>query len=199
MEIKSDNLYSISETSVFIDMPPRTLQRRAKSMGARMIDGRYLFSGHQIEKLILDDTTTTRHTTDFATDITTDETLGDTNTININVDVLNILKKRLKELETENAELRNELTKEIPHQEKLRNAIQLITIEAMEQNLHHDVFSKEEYNDLIGTVAEVGFQKEQVQYLRGRVEKQDDILKQLQETIRERNFIEAKDKGYHKK
>lgn len=199
MEIKSDNLYSISETSVFIDMHPRTLQRRAKSMGARMIDGRYLFSGHQIEKLILDDTTTTRHTTDVATDITTDETLGDTNTININVDVLNILKKRLKELETENADLRNELTKEIPHQEKLRNAIQLITIEAMEQNLHHDVFSKEEYNDLIGTVAEVGFQKEQVQYLRGRVEKQDDILKQLQETIRERNFIEAKDKGYHKK
>lgn len=195
MEIKSDNLYSISETSVFIDMHPRTLQRRAKSMGARMIDGRYLFSGHQIEKLILDDTTTTRHTTDVATD----ETLGDTNTININVDVLNILKKRLKELETENAELRNELTKEIPHQEKLRNAIQLITIEAMEQNLHHDVFSKEEYNDLIGTVAEVGFQKEQVQYLRGRVEKQDDILKQLQETIRERNFIEAKDKGYDKK
>lgn len=199
MEIKSDNLYSISETSVFIDMHPRTLQRRAKSMGARMIDGRYLFSGHQIEKLILDDTTTTRHTTDVATDITTDETLGDTNTININVDVLNILKKRLKELETENADLRNELTKEIPHQEKLRNAIQLITIEAMEQNLHHDVFSKEEYNDLIGTVAEVGFQKEQVQYLRGRVEKQDDILKQLQETIRERNFIEAKDKGYDKK
>ena len=141
MEIISDKLYSITDTSVILDMHPRTLQRRAKSMGARMIDGRYLFSGHQIEKLILDDTTTTRHTTGIATP----EELSDTNTINVNVDALNILKKRLKEF------------------------------------------------------TQVGFQKEQVQYLRGRVEKQDDILKQLQETIRERNFIEAKDKGYHKK
>ena len=69
----------------------------------------------------------------------------------------------------------------------------------MEQNVQHKVFTDEEYNDLIGTISEVDFQKEQVQYLRSRVEKQDEILQQLQETMRERNFIEAKEKGFDKK
>lgn len=195
MKIISDQLYSITDTSVILDMHPRTLQRRAKSMGARMIDGRYLFSGSQIEKLILDDTTTTRQ----ATAIATTEELSDTNTINVNVDALNILKKRLKELENENAELRNELTKEIPHQEKLRNAIQLITIEAMQDGVMHKIFTDEEYNDIIGTISEVDFQKEQVQYLRGRVEKQDEVLKKLVQQTSERNYIEAKEKGFDKK
>ena len=58
MKIIPDKFYSITDTSVILDLHPRTLQRRARSMGARMIDGRYLFSGSQIEKLILNDTTT---------------------------------------------------------------------------------------------------------------------------------------------
>ena len=167
-----------------------------------MIDGRYLFTGHQIRELILYDTTTTRQKVDSHTIETTivkdSNQSEDTNTITINLDVLNILKTRLNELEKENAELRDELTKEIPHQEKLRNAIQLITLEALEQNVQHKIFTDEEYQDVIGTLTEVDFQKEQVQYLRGRVEKQDAILQQLQETMRERNYIEAKEKGFDK-
>mgnify|MGYP003632267595 FL=1 len=111
----------------------------------------------------------------------------------------NAFKNELEALREENAKLKEALTEQIPHKEKLKNAIQLITLEAMEQNVQHKVFTDEEYNDLIGTISEVDFQKEQVQYLRSRVEKQDEILQQLQETMRERNFIEAKDKGYDKK
>ena len=203
MEIKDDSYYSLAETSDLINIHPRTLQRRAKKMGAKMIDGRYLFTGHQIRELILYDTTTTRQKVDSHTIETTivkdSNQSEDTNTITINLDVLNILKTRLNELEKENAELRDELTKEIPHQEKLRNAIQLITLEALEQNVQHKIFTDEEYQDVIGTLTEVDFQKEQVQYLRGRVEKQDAILQQLQETMRERNYIEAKEKGFDKK
>lgn len=75
----------------------------------------------------------------------------------------------------------------------------------MEQGVQHKVFSEQEYQDLIGTISEVDFQKEQVQYLRNRVERQDDILNKLVEqsanTIaerRERNYIEAKDKNLDK-
>jgi hypothetical protein len=96
-------------------------------------------------------------------------------------------------------ELKAELTKDIPHQQKLKEAIQLITMEAMEQNVQHKIFSDEEYQDIIGTISEVDFQKEQVNYLRGRVEKQDAILQKLVDQTQQRNFIEAKEKGFDKK
>jgi hypothetical protein len=72
-------------------------------------------------------------------------------------------------------------------------------MEAMEQNVQHKIFSDEEYQDIIGTISEVDFQKEQVNYLRGRVEKQDAILQKLVDQTQQRNFIEAKEKGFDKK
>jgi len=69
----------------------------------------------------------------------------------------------------------------------------------LEQNVQHKIFTDEEYQDIIGTITEVDFQKEQVQYLRSRVEKQDEILNKLVNQVSERNFIEAKEKGLDKK
>ena len=69
----------------------------------------------------------------------------------------------------------------------------------MEQGVTHKVFTEEEYTDIIATISEVDFQKEQVEYLRDRVEKQDTILNKLVQQVSERNFIEAKSKGFDKK
>jgi hypothetical protein len=73
----------------------------------------------------------------------------------------------------------------------------------MEQNVTHKIFSDEEYNDLIGTISEVDFQKEQVNYLRNRVEKQDEVLTRLIEQVEastkiitQQNFLTAKEKGF---
>ena len=85
------------------------------------------------------------------------------------------------------------------YQEKLKRAIELITIEASKQNVQHKVFTEDEYVDLIGTLDRVEYQQEQIQYLRKRVEKQDEILTNLFKTIEQRNYIEAKDKGNDKK
>ena len=68
----------------------------------------------------------------------------------------------------------------------------------MQDGVMHKIFTDEEYNDIIGTISEVDFQKEQVQYLRGRVEKQDEVLKKLVQQTSERNYIEAKEKGFDK-
>ncbi|CAI8326259.1 MAG: Uncharacterised protein [Polaribacter sejongensis] len=65
----------------------------------------------------------------------------------------------------------------------------------MEKNVQHKIFTEEEYEDIIGTMSEVDFQKEQVNYLRGRVEKQDVILQKLVNQTQQRNIIEAKDKN----
>ena len=106
----------------------------------------------------------------------------------------------------ENEALKSKLSKKVPHQEQLQKAIELITLEAMKKGVQHKVFTDEEYNDLIGTISEVDFQKEQVQYLRARIEQQDETLmnlsKQLtagQEIQQQRNYIEAKEKGFDKK
>ena len=120
----------------------------------------------------------------------------------LNREIENLRNERdyLKEkYDTDTKALKAEITKDIPHQDKLKKAIQIITLEAMEQGVTHKVFTDEEYTDIIGTITEVDFQKEQVQYLRDRVEKQDEILTKLVNQVSEKNYIEARDKGYDKK
>ena len=204
MDIKKDALYSIKETSDFTMWSVRKLQRHAKKLSIKKIDNRYLFYGYQIEQIILlksglNDNVTT----------TTENDKGE-KTTEVQMNVVDILNKEIENLrnerdylkekyETDTTSLKAELTKDIPHQEKLKAAIRLITLEAMEQGVTHKVFTEEEYTDIIGTITEVDFQKEQVEYLRGRVEKQDTILEKLVQQVSERNFIEAKEKGLDQK
>ena len=200
MELKDDGFYSISEGSRLIGVSTRKLQRTAKKQKLRLIDGRYLFTGRQLKKILLTATTTTRHTTNNTStkniDLSPDISENELDIISNLKSVLNELKSTLNETLEENKLLKEKLSEEIPHQEKLKRAIQLITLEAMEQGLNHKVFTEIEYQDLIGTISEVDFQKEQVQYLRGRVEKQDEVLKKLVNQVSERNYIEAKEKGF---
>ena len=204
MDIKKDGLYSIRETAEITKWSVRKLQRHAKKEDIKKIDNRYLFYGYQIEKILLSKT----GLSDNVTTVTTNSTGGYDKTVEP-LSVVQILEKEIENLrnerdylkekyDTDVAELKTELYKDIPHQQKLKEAIQLITLEAMEQNVQHKVFTDEEYNDIIGTIAEVDFQTKQVEYLKSRVEKQDGILQELAQQMSQRNFIEAKEKGFDK-
>ena len=81
------------------------------------------------------------------------------------------------------------------YQRKLKDAIELVTIEMARQELQYRVFTREEYDDIVGKLALVDAQNEQIEYLRNRVERQDAVLMDLAKSIRERNYIEASDKG----
>jgi len=204
MDIKKDGLYSIRETAEITKWSVRKLQRHAKKEDIKKIDNRYLFYGYQIEKILLSKT----GLSDNVATVTTNSTGGYDKNIEP-ISVVEILEKEIENLrnerdylkekyDTDVAELKKELYKNIPHQQKLKEAIQLITLEAMEQNVQHKVFTDEEYNDIIGTLSEVEFQTKQVEYLKGRVEKQDGILQELAQQMSQRNFIEAKEKGFDK-
>ena len=204
MDIKKDALYSIKETSDFTSWSLRKLQRHAKKKDIKKIDNRYLFYGYQIEQIVLlksglnDNVTTT--TTNDKGEKTTEVTMSVVDILNREIENLRNERDYLKEkYDTDTKALKAEITKDIPHQDKLKKAIQIITLEAMEQGVTHKVFTDEEYTDIIGTITEVDFQKEQVQYLRDRVEKQDEILTKLVNQVSEKNYIEARDKGYDKK
>lgn len=201
MDIKKDGLYSIRETAEITKWSVRKLQRHAKKEEIKKIDNRYLFYGYHIEKILLSKT-------GLSDNVTTNETGGYDKTEEP-ISVVQILEKEIENLRNERdylkekyntdvAELKAELYKDIPHQQKLKEAIQLITLEAMEKNVQHKIFTNEEYNDIIGTISEVEFQTKQVEYLKSRVEKQDGILQELAQQMSQRNFIEAKEKGFDK-
>ena len=191
MSLKLDALYSIRETTKFVDMSERMLQMYANKHDLQKIDNRYIFNGHQIKELM-----SKRNEKRTKKIVSLKNVSLQVEKIN---DEYNILKEKYDLLLLENGELKSKLSEEIPHQEKLKKAIELITLEAMHKGVQHKIFTDEEYQDIIGTITEVDFQKEQVQYLRGRVEKQDEILNKLVKQAEQRNFIEAKEKGFDSK
>ena len=216
MDLKNDSLYSIKETAFFVGMSERMLQMYAKKNNFRKIDNRYLFSGHEVSKLLnrrnekqakrkLNYRNVSEEFNNFRSTIS--QLKEENSKLKIEVEVLNQENESLKNqrsieseiLENQNKVLKEQIKEDIPHQEKLKKAIELITLEAMKQNVQHKVFTDEEYQDLIGTISEVDFQTKQVEYLKGRVEKQDGILKELVDQVTQRNFLYAKEKGFDKK
>ena len=184
-----EKIYSVKEASEKTNIPPRSISYYCKRDKVRKKSNKYQITQQILDKWIKDKPT---NIGDFATLQETCETLQKNN---------EDLQKEIQLLKEENKKLRKQPV--IPHQEKLKQAIQLITLEAMEQNVQHKIFTEDEYNDIIGTLSEVDFQKEQVNYLRSRIEKQDDMLLKLSESLedslkekRESNFIKAKEKGF---
>ena len=200
MDITDNHFYPIKESIEITGIPQRTLTRIAKKENARKVDGRYLFTGSQL-KILIERKNLREKKRSFSQPLPSQNHLAKPKN-DSDVEALIIenshLKLEIENLKEELEEVKKELKQDIPHQEKLRNAIQLITLEALEQNVQHKIFTDEEYQDIIGTITEVDFQKEQVQYLRTRVEKQDEILNRLVKQASERNYIEAKEKGFDK-
>ena len=201
MDITDNHFYPIKESVEITGIPQRTLTRITKKENARKVDGRYLFTGSQL-KILIERRNLREKKRKSSQPLSSQNYLAKPKN-DSDLEALIIensdLKLEIENLKEELEEVKKELKEDIPHQEKLRNAIQLITLEALEQNVQHKIFTDEEYQDIIGTITEVDFQKEQVQYLRSRVEKQDEILNKLVNQVSERNFIEAKEKGLDKK
>ena len=200
MDITDDHFYPIKESIEITGIPQRTLTRIAKKENARKVDGRYLFTGSQLKILIERKNLREKKRSSSQPTPSQNHLAKPKNDSGLEALIIenSHLKLEIENLKEELEEVKKELKEDIPHQEKLRNAIQLITLEALEQNVQHKIFTDEEYQDIIGTITEVDFQKEQVQYLRTRVEKQDEILNRLVKQASERNYIEAKEKGFDK-
>jgi len=88
-------------------------------------------------------------------------------------------------------------------EKKLREAISLLSEEAQKKGLIYKLFTDEEWENIISSSATIEHQnahikmhQEQIQYLRKRIEKQDEVLGNLSRYLEQRNFIEAKEKGY---
>tara|TARA_R110002033_G_scaffold91815_1_gene141326 strand:- start:159 stop:833 length:675 start_codon:yes stop_codon:yes gene_type:complete len=215
MIINENGAYPIKEASELTGINARTLSRLAVKLGIEKIDNRYIFKGIDL----------INHLKKIEVEVGKyDEILKEIDTLETRNSKLSkeveALSKSVKTLTKDNQEL-NQIIKEkdgvyskksdevhslkqklverteflksdVPHQEKLKEAIRLITLEALDQGVTHKIFTEDQYIDIIGAITEVDV-------LRDRLEKQDETLKSLIKQVSERNFIEAKDKGHHKK
>lgn len=190
-------IYSVLEASEKTNIPPRSISYYCKRDNVRKKSNKYQITDVILNQWIKEKNNKPKSFASLQDEFVTlqkdCETLQKENAS---------LQAEIGDYQAEILRFKEELTKDIPHQQKLKEAIQLITLEALEQNVQHKIFTEDEYQDLIGTISEVDFQKEQVNYLRKRVEKQDAILtelvKQSTQSIaekRERNHIEARDKN----
>lgn len=102
------------------------------------------------------------------------------------------LKNEPKTNETNKTNVNETNERNISDEQKLKEAIELITIAAAKQNIFYRVFTEDEYSDIIGKMELVESQNEHIQYLRNRIDKQDEILKTVFKTIEQRNYIDAK-------
>lgn len=211
MKLKKDAYYSIKETTQFVPISERLLQMYAKKNNFIKIDGRYVFTGHQIQEL--NEKRSEKQTKKIvsAKSLAKDNLKHQERIKELIIEVQNLTEKLqekdrlIEEVKSENEELKNNLKKHpnLTHREQLEKAIELITIEAVKKGLNHRVFTDSEYEEMIGTISQVSFQEEQIQYLRNRVEKQDQILQRISNNLtssleaqRERNYIEAKEKKF---
>jgi BioD-like phosphotransacetylase family protein len=202
--------YSVKEVSEILFISERAVSKRCKNLNIRKKNNRYLIQELDIktwQKEIKENHLTELQKNQYR--ISTEELEKAKTKHQELTKELEILRSKnaelksqkdleLESLRIENTELKKQLTKNIPHQEKLKKAIEIITLEAMRQNITHKVFTDSEYQDLIGTISSVDFHIKQVEYLKSRVEKQDAILKELVDQTTQRNFLIAKEKGYDK-
>ena len=222
MIINENGSYSIKDASEVTGVNARTLTRLAVDLKIEKISNRYIFKGSDLIKYLENteveiinydevlkelDTTRTQNlklsnkvkSLENNVKTLTEDNQELNQIIKEKDGVYNLKSDEVHKLKQKLVERTAYLTSDIPHKEKLKEAIRLITLEAMEQGVTHKIFSEDEYDDIVGTMAEVNFQTKQVEYLKGRVEKQDEMLQEISSQIRQRNFIEAKEKGLDKK
>ena len=185
MEIKDDSFYPIKEASKITGIPTRTLQRRAKKQGNRIIDNRYMFTGFQLKEIL-------HIATKRATMSRQASKLTPTND-----SILSAVKSDIIQL-----------IKDIDNDEYL-----LKVLMAINEDKHLEEFSEDEYQQFRDRLIEatalekrIAEYKEEIQrmesyvldyrnnieYLKKSLDKRAEETSIILKTIEQRNFIEAK-------
>ena len=187
MSINKDLVYSIKEVSEILSVHPRKLNRIAKKENLQKVDNRYLFSDDFLIKHF--HLTNVEESQKMSKDVK--QLTIDTESLKTDITIEN-LHKEIKDLKAELSQYKNNTKLD------LKQAIEIITTEAARQGVMHKIFTNEEFEEIIGTIALSENQQEQITYLRNRISKQDEALISIAKQVEQRNYIEAMDKGYNK-
>ena len=216
MDIKEELIYTLKEASNLTGLHPRKLNRIAVKHNIKKIDNRYLFDGlfliNYLKTMDLTASNFVKGLSNVSKDLYAEKSFKDKlflkedliskdNEIKLLQQEIEYLKNHkqtsieVQALESEIIDLKKELeqVKSLNQNSDidLNKAIDIITLEASRQNVLHKIFTNEEFEDIIGTFALSESQENQINYLRNRIEKQDQMLINLAKQIEQRNYIEA--------
>ncbi len=184
--------YSVKEVAELLGVSGRSVQRRCKKLKVWRKDNIYQITSDFIdawrnELTATNDTCRDKTTKRHDTPATRRDTFANVEQTDLEVESL---KAEIEDLKAEIEDLKKPMD--------LKTAIDVVTIEAARQGVTHRIYSNEEFEELLGTIALSETQQEQILYLRNRIEKQDATLISIAKQIEQRNYIEAMDKGYNK-
>ena len=184
MEIKDDMFYSVQEASKITGISPRTLQRKAKKQGNRIIDNRYIFTGYQLKE-ILKTATLSRQAKKTATesDSVFDTVKSDIIKLVEDIDNDDYLLRVLKAIKDEKH------LEEFSDEEYQQFRDRLIEATVLEKRI---LEYKEEIQRMESYVLDY---RNNIEYLKKSLDKRSEETSVLLKTIEQRNFIEAKTKG----
>ncbi len=183
MEIKDDMFYSVQEASKITGISPRTLQRKAKKQGNRIIDNRYIFTGHQLKDILTVATMARQAKTATGGDSVFDTVKRDIIKLVEDIDNDDFLLKVLKAIKDEKH------LEEFSDEEYQRFRDRLIEATALEKRI---LEYKEEIQRMESYVLDY---RNNIEYLKKSLDKRSEETSVLLKTIEQRNFIEAKTKG----
>lgn len=175
MELKNDAFYSIREVTKFIDLSERMLQIHAKKNNFRKIDNRYMFTGRDIKELLAkrNEKTTKRKRIGvemirLISDIDNDAYL---------IEVLTAIKQ-------------GDILERLTEQEYDQFISRLKEANQLEKRI---VEYKEEIKRMEAYVEDY---RQNVEYLKKSLDSQQRQTEILLGSLRERNYIEAKEKKF---
>jgi len=181
--------FTVKETALLLEITERAVQKRCKVYKVRKKDNKYVIDLNTFrtwrEEILKANELLNERTND--TTPTRRDTFANVAQIDLEIESL---KAEIEELKKENAQLKKPMD--------LKVAIDIVTIEAARQGVTHRIYSNEEFEELLGTIALSENQEEQIKYLRERIDKQDAALISIAKQVEQRNYIEAMDKGYNK-
>ena len=187
MEIIDSNFYAIADILKIVGWDSRRLQRYAKKNSLRMIDGRYIYTGIDVKRIL-------RMNDNVATKPKRSDNIATTKSL-VPKDILNLI-----------IEIDNDVY------------VQAMLV-AIKEDRHLEEFSNEEYDQLQKQLTEattlalrideykaeilrmedyVQDYRNNIEYFKKSLDKRAEETEKLLNTINQRNFLEAKDKGFDK-
>ena len=185
MEIKDDHFYPIKEAVILTKIKHRTLTRKASTMGAKIIDGRYLLTGKQVKFLILKQQEKKTYLDRLDRQALDKLVKNDENNDNI--------------LSPDDDQDDGTVTETFTAEEH----------EQLQKLVYNEPLKKDRLEELVETIQDY---RNQIAYLSKSLDKKDeqmtllihsikeslDTIKETQKNMQQRNFLEAKEKGFDK-
>ena len=191
MEIKDDAFYPIEQVMDFVDWSRRKLQRYAQRNEFRLIDNRYLFTGAEIKRVIQIDVNVKTRRQKVSVRTSSRKNVVPPN--NVSERII----KLIQEIDNDDyvISLLNAI-KEKKHLEAMTNEEYFKFVDKLKEANSLAIRVEEYKKEIERMEGYVLDYRNNIEYFKKSLDKRQEETEILLNTIHQRNYIEAKEKGF---